>query len=60
MGNTGSFMVRWRQYKFIAFGTAFSTFKDYKAPLFDISADPGKMHDLSASLPGVVKDMRPN
>lgn len=57
MGNTGSFMVRWRQYKYIVFGTTLSTFKGYKAQLFDVDQDPDEMHDIAASNPDLVAAM---
>ena len=43
MGNTGSYMLRWRQWKYIAFGHTFETFSvgnGYTAQLFDVVADP--------------------
>jgi len=53
MGNTGSYMVRWRNWKYIAFGHTFDTFSilnGYSAQLFDVDADPDEMNDV-ASLP---------
>merc|ERR1719453_2764025 len=40
MGNTGSFMVRWKQWKYIVFGTTLKAFSGYKPQLFDVDADP--------------------
>jgi len=54
MGNTGSFMVRWRQWKYIVFGTALSAFKDYPAQLFDLDLDPDEMHDVASQNPSVL------
>ena len=57
MGNTGSYMVRWRNWKYIAFGSTFDMFSaanGYTAQLFDIAADPQEMHDVAA-LPANAK-----
>lgn len=51
MGNTGSYMLRWRQWKYIAFGHTFETFSvgnGYTAQLFDVVADPDELNDVAA------------
>ena len=57
MGNTGSFMVRWRQYKYITFGTSLAAFQGYKPQLFDVDKDPDEMTDLAAQEPQIVAAM---
>lgn len=57
MGNTGSFMVRWQQWKYIVFGTNLAAFKDYGAQLFNIDEDPDEMHNVAAAHPDVVQKM---
>ena len=49
--------MRWRQYKYIVFGTTLSAFKGYKAQLFDVDQDPDEMHDIAASKPDLVAAM---
>merc|ERR1712046_57834 len=49
MGNTGSFMLRWRQWKYIAFGTNLPAFESYKPQLFNVDADPDEQHDVAAT-----------
>ena len=46
MGNTGSFMIRDGPYKYIAFGTTISAFKNYRPQLFNVEKDPQELHDL--------------
>jgi len=53
MGNTGSFMVRWGPWKYIAFGTTLSTFEHYLPQLFNVVSDPEELHDVAASAAGV-------
>ena len=51
MGNTASFMVRWRRWKYIAFGHALPAFANsgYTAQLFDVEADPEELTDMAGS-----------
>ena len=39
MANTGHFMIRKGNYKYIAFGTT-SPYENYKAQLFNLTTDP--------------------
>eukprot|EP00937_MAST-01D_sp_MAST-1D-sp2_P001599 g1599.t1 len=51
MGNTGAYMLRWRQWKYVAFGHTFDQFSvrnGYTAQLFDVEADPQELHDVAA------------
>lgn len=55
MGNTGAFMLRQGDYKYIAFGHGFNgTFGGYAPQLFDVATDPEELHDLAASQPHLV------
>lgn len=55
MGNTGSFMIRYKNWKYIAFGNAIpSIFKDYKPQLFDVDNDPRELQDVAQAQPDVV------
>jgi len=47
MGNTGSFMVRKAQWKYIQFGHFLEAFADYAPQLFDVDADPEELKDVS-------------
>ena len=54
MGNTGSFMIRKGNYKYIAFGRkAFDP--SYTPQLFDVVEDPEELNDLSADKPELVR-----
>merc|ERR1711971_218865 len=47
MGNTGSFMVRKAQWKYIQFGHFLRAFANYQPQLFDVDADAQELHDVS-------------
>jgi len=49
MGNTGSFMLRKGNWKYVAFGTTLSAFAEYKPQLFDVENDPEELNDLLRS-----------
>ena len=54
MGNTGSFMLRKGNYKYIAFGrTAYDP--SYTPQLFDVVEDPEELRDLSLDKPEVAR-----
>merc|ERR1712130_759121 len=55
--NTGSFMVRKDQWKYIQYGHYLSTFKNYKPQLFDLENDPEEIYDVSASNQNIVNEM---
>merc|ERR1711988_1161584 len=59
MGNTGSFMVRWRQWKLIVFGNSLKTFNRtvYPPQLFDLDNDPNELKDVALQNPQIVRDM---
>lgn len=61
MGNTGSFMVRWKQWKYITFGRNLPAFQAYKPQLFDVDADPDEMNDVADQHTDIVagRDMFP-
>ena len=40
MGNTGSFMIRQGDWKYIVYGTALKAFAGYKPQLFNVATDP--------------------
>lgn len=52
MGNTGSFMVRWGQWKYIAFGTTLSAFAHYQPQLFNVASDPEELNDVATTAMG--------
>lgn len=43
--------IRYGNYKLIEY------FENFRVELFDLQADPGEQHDLSATAPGIVKDL---
>lgn len=56
MGNTGSFMVRSGQYKYIAFGRhAYDA--TYTPQLFDLKSDPEELNDIALKEPQVVIEL---
>merc|ERR1712013_551527 len=57
MGNTGSFMVRKDQWKYIQFGHFLRAFANYQPQLFDIDADPLELNDVSAENADVVNEL---
>eukprot|EP00944_MAST-04C_sp_MAST-4C-sp1_P015577 g15577.t1 len=54
MGNTGSFMLRKGNYKYIAFGRK-AYDPSYTPQLFDVVEDPEELRDLSVDKPELVK-----
>ena len=54
MGNTGSFMLRKGNYKYIAFGRK-AYDPSYTPQLFDVVEDPEELRDLSLDKPELVK-----
>lgn len=57
MGNTGSFMVRWREWKYITFGTNLDAFQSYKPQLFDVEEDPDELNDIATQHQDVLEVM---
>lgn len=55
--NTGAFMLRQGDFKYIAYGHSFPWFASYHPQLFNVSADPLEKTDLAATLPDVVAAM---
>jgi len=55
-GNTGSFMIRQGDWKYIAFGTN-PPYQDYHPLLFNITQDPGELTDLSTQYPSVAQSL---
>lgn len=47
---TGIHMLRWNQYKYIAY-------PGYRPQLFDLESDPWEVHDLSDARPDLIRDM---
>eukprot|EP01063_Lacrimia_lanifica_P011128 TRINITY_DN1790_c1_g3_i1.p1 TRINITY_DN1790_c1_g3~~TRINITY_DN1790_c1_g3_i1.p1 ORF type:complete len:567 (+),score=232.27 TRINITY_DN1790_c1_g3_i1:61-1761(+) len=56
MGNTGSFMYRSGDWKYIAFGRG-ATDPTYTAQLFNVTADPDEVHDVAAAYPDVAASL---
>ena len=56
MGNTGSFMLRKGNYKYIAFGRK-AYDPSYTPQLFDVVNDPQEMLDLSSDKPKLAKTL---
>jgi arylsulfatase K len=56
MGNTGSFMVRSKQWKYIAFGRH-SYDPTYTPQLFNLLNDPDELNDVSLMYPQVCKEL---
>jgi len=56
MGNTGSFMIRSGDWKYIAFGHTLRAFQAslYPAMLYNVTADPDEQHDLSSARPEIA------
>ena len=54
MGNTGSFMLRKGNYKYIAFGRK-AYDPSYTPQLFNVVQDPEELRDLSLDKPELVK-----
>ena len=52
MGNTGSFMVRWGPWKYIAFGRTLKRFADYTPQLFNVATDPEELTDVADTARG--------
>ena len=59
MGNTGSFMVRKGQWKYISFGHTLSAFSPdtYTPQLFDVDEDPGELRNLASQQQQVVEEL---
>ena len=56
MGNTGSFMVRSGNYKYIAFGRhAYDA--TYTPQLFDLQSDPEELNNIAVNKPQVVQEL---
>jgi len=55
-GNTGSFMLRDGEWKYIAFGTT-PPYQNYKPLLFNVVADPWEVSDVSRKFPEVVSSL---
>eukprot|EP01006_Ploeotia_vitrea_P029537 TRINITY_DN62062_c0_g1_i1.p1 TRINITY_DN62062_c0_g1~~TRINITY_DN62062_c0_g1_i1.p1 ORF type:complete len:566 (+),score=66.39 TRINITY_DN62062_c0_g1_i1:32-1729(+) len=58
MGNTGSFMVRWAEWKYIVFGTNGAAFKNYGPMLYNMEKDDLELHNVVAEHPDVVAKMQ--
>ena len=56
MANTGHFMIRKGNYKYIAFGTT-SPYENYKAQLFNLATDPEEIDDVAVRAPDVATEM---
>jgi len=54
MGNTGSFMLRKGDWKYIAFGNDGTIIKNYQPQLFNLSQDPDELHNVASQNPEVV------
>eukprot|EP00965_Chrysotila_dentata_P171555 5661582-Pleurochrysis_carterae.AAC.1 len=57
LGNTGTFCIVWRNYKYIAFGHGFRRIYgsgEYVPQLFDLEADPGEMYNLAHERPDLA------
>lgn len=57
MGNTGSFMLRQAQYKYITFGRNGAPFANYSDMLFDVAADPGELDNVAPQFPSITAMM---
>jgi hypothetical protein len=57
--NTGSFMIRQGEMKLITFGHVFSWFSNatYTPQLFNLTADPYELNDISADNPELVASL---
>ena len=54
MGNTGSFMVRWGPWKYIAYGRTLKRFADYTPQLFHVASDPEELTDFADTAQGKI------
>ena len=58
MGNTGSFMVRKGEWKYIQFGHYLEyIYKNYSAQLFNLKTDPNEINDISSENQDIVQEM---
>ena len=57
MGNTGSFMVRKGDWKYIQFGHYLKAFENYEPQLFNLVQDPGETKDVSKDNADIVQEM---
>lgn len=55
--DTGAFMLRVGDWKYIAYGHSFPWFAHYKPQLFNVTNDPLENTDLAASNPAVVAEL---
>ena len=56
-GNTGSFMVRKDQWKYVTFGHYLNAYKNYSAQLFNLDKDPQETEDVANENMDVVKEL---
>eukprot|EP00928_Gymnodinium_smaydae_P058384 TRINITY_DN4158_c0_g2_i1.p1 TRINITY_DN4158_c0_g2~~TRINITY_DN4158_c0_g2_i1.p1 ORF type:complete len:610 (-),score=140.58 TRINITY_DN4158_c0_g2_i1:49-1803(-) len=55
--NTGAYMLRSGDWKYITYGHTYSNFKDYKPQLFNVAEDPDELQNLADSKPLIVRQL---